>query len=183
MLKNLLTTPCFLALLFSCGKNIESSGDKKKVIDKPALESSSILMEVDYIAEESNHQTKEYEIEGSGWAMIPEAPFVLQGSPLSFKTIVSFNVATLSTLGTSQEISCEYQSFRQLTPTDEPPEDGFNHSFLGCFTYIEGIKEKVNYEPGQEFPIDEGNSLMFEVSNSETTGNIQIQSDIVIDWH
>jgi hypothetical protein len=183
MFKKLLTTPCLIALLFSCGKNIESSNDQKKTVTTPALETSNILLKVNYLAEESNYQAHNYQITGSGWARIPESPMVLEGSPLTFKTTISLNVSLLDVLDNSQEINCEYLSFRKLTPTEDPDSDGYNHSFKGCFTTIDGIKELVNYNPGQEFPIDKGNQLIFEVNNSDTSGSIEIQSDIEVDWH
>lgn len=183
MLKKLLSKVCLLALFLSCGKNIESSGTDNDVTELPALKASRVLMEVSYAGEEVNSDINQYELLGSGWVRIPNAPFVKAGGPLTFKTNISFNVAAISTLNNPQEIVCEYLSFRQLTPTENPPEDGYNHSFKGCFTYISGVKETVNYTPGQEFPVDAGNLLILEVSSSDTVGSVQVQSDIEIDWH
>ncbi len=183
MFKKLLATPCILSLFFGCGKEIESTKEKEKVFERPALESSNILLEVTYQADIQNNQKVSHELPNDGWARIPEKPIVLIGSPLTFKTKITFNESPLSILNQIEVISCNYLSVKLITPIDDPPADGYNHYFKGCFTMIDGEPEKVNYEPGQEFPFNKGNLISFEVNSSDSLGTLQIQSDIDVDWH
>ncbi len=164
----------FLLSFISCGKEISNSGNEKRVTEQAPLISNAI--ELKYKMNENN---RFYTIPRAGWAVIPEQPIVVAGKPESFRSSIFFNTNTLSITSEVESIRCDYSSIK----VDNEEFPAYEHYFKGCYASIYSYEEEVNYKPGQEILLDPGKQIIFSVVLFDEKEDIEIASEIEIDWH
>jgi hypothetical protein len=173
-----MSTLLTIFLLCSCGKEITNSNKKSdvRIQDQSALLGNSI--ELDYKKDQNN---KFFTIPRGGWAKIPEHPFVISGEPESFRSSIFFNTNTLSIAAEIESIRCDYTS--KKSSKNETVTVSYDHYFKGCYASIYSYEEEVNYRPGQEILLDQGKQIIFNVILFEESDDIEITSEINVDWH
>lgn len=179
LLKRLITTQCYIALVVSCGKQIETTdGGGDRVVDRPSISPDDTVLNIVIDTNEVNTKSTSFILADSGWAKIPRAPFIDKGGSRFIYSKITFN----KTEENDQEMFCEYFSTKQETTDTDIKDSHYQHMFTGCYVFIDGIKEEVNYQIDQEYPVDSGNKVELTIHASSSENPIEISSEISISW-
>ena len=179
LFKRLITTQCYFALIISCGKQIETTdGGGDRVVDRPNAQPKEIALNLTIDTNEGKTKTTTFSLAESGWAKIPHAPYINRGGSRFIYSKITLNKSE----EIDQEIFCEYFSTKQETTDTEITDSHYKHMFTGCYAYIDGVKEEVNYEIDQEYPVDSGNQIELTIHASSADQPIEVSSEISVDW-
>ncbi len=171
MLKLSISLSC-LGLIASCGKGIDSSGGSR-LAQTDALQSKTVSFKA------NPDEILIYDIPNDGWATLPEKIHVNSGEADYILTKVSFNALSEEidiNTDSIENIICEYYSLKNHK------SDGYTHSLSSCYFYNIGKKHELNYQAGQEIALDKGNYILITVDASDDSKDLEIQSDIDIEW-
>ncbi len=171
-------------LMTGCGKGIMNSGaeDETTLVITDEVQASTISVSLNL---EVDEQASSTQLPDSGWAIIPESPIIKESTSDYVLTELFINAE--DNLGTVdlydyQAVICEYFSLKnQLTDSSSHPN--YTHTFNGCYYYHDGIREELNYLPGQEVAIDEGRYIVLAAHTSNSDQTTLLHLDIEVDWH
>jgi hypothetical protein len=181
-LRKIVATSCWVLILSACGRNIESSSEPQPVVLTPAAESNLIRLKVK--TENSNTAKAQYITKSSGWARVPSKPFIFNSSAKVIYTKLTFTFESTGDFSESVVLTCDYISSRKADTYIDREEKSYNHQFIGCNEDVDldGIPDKLNYIPGDEFPIDKNLLITLDVHSSDQSDQIELESDIEVDW-
>jgi len=187
--RKLLTTPCLITLLCGCGKEIKTSQNDLESMDRRYVKATNIILNINYNTADKTDALITYKSTRSGWLVIPHHPFIKGGSPSIINSKIYFNLKSADHL--SSEMFCEYTSIRissdQLVNqnNEQTSKLNYTHFFNGCSGDFEksGIPQELNYQPGDELPLDSGNYIVVQLKSTTSDDNIEFESEIEVDWH
>jgi hypothetical protein len=176
----LLATTIFLV---SCGKEIESSNNSLDVrfTDEVIVQNARLDLSFN---QEGVIATTSSELAYEAWVRVPEAVYHKSGDVFTFTTRVYLDLPTATPQNKADEFFCEYSAFKQITGSDQPTPDGYNHAFIGCFMipYDNAEPELLSYYPGDEIAHRAGHFLTIQYrSGSANVETVEVFSDIEID--
>jgi hypothetical protein len=172
-------------VMVGCGKTVQnSSSDETQdpdIVRTPGLNTSELKINLEMNPQRDQFALAHVQLPEDGWARIPEAIAVKAGSPLIITSKIFLNTKNNQASG---ELFCKYTSIRQVTGTDEPSADGYNHYFRGCFQDVDsdGEADELNYNVGHEVAVDKGNYITLEVQSDNSVNSLVINTEIEIDW-
>jgi hypothetical protein len=187
-MRKILITPllCSFAVV-SCGKKIENTntntGDDTVILNE--ANASNVKLELSF---NKNGELKNsvYKFGAEAWIKVPEAIFLKSGTSFTYSTRIYFNSSNSITLENTSELYCDYTAVKQITNTDQPTIDGYNHIFNSCHEDVngDGVPEKLYYEPGDEVPQDLGRYIKIKHigSSTDSVDATEVYSDIEVDW-
>ncbi len=176
-----------VSTLFGCGKPVkdsESTNDEgSTVVNRPGATVSMLELSLAMNPQRDSIASSSNLVAGDAWARIPESVFVSEGSPLVISSKVYLNTKETSKRS-SPELFCSYTSIRQVTGTDQPSPDGYNHYFKGCYQDVDndGQVDELNYIPGDEIAVDKGNYIVLSVQSDNSVNSLVILSEIELRW-
>lgn len=173
-------TLCVTILVCACGKEIKSSKEENDVVLKAQAQASTIELTVK--TQNNGQGSQQVTTEASGWAKIPEPPMIIHSlSNLIYSTITFQTKATESSIQTMQ-LTCDYLSIKNHA--FKQSRQSYEHQFIGCKEDIDGdgIKDDINYLPGDEIALEINQVIQLEVHSSDTTDQLSIRSEIEVDW-
>lgn len=182
-LKKLFSAPCFVCLLFSCGKKVENSSDGSGRVILPG-ESGTKFIDVNVDAQASRIGSAQFEAPRNAWVRVPAAPKVLEGDALIVSTRIYFN-STKKSNSQYQEFYCDYTSIKMINnPTAKDINKNYNHYFKGCFEDVDqdGEIDELNFIPGDEVALEKDKNLQIEVEVDDNANTLSIRSEIEIDY-
>lgn len=174
-IKKVSSATCSMALIISCGKEIETTNDNDSDVNRRAATASTVSLTVK--TQGDNLGKDEKIIEQSGWAKIPPRPEILNSVSDLVYSKISFNINKVQ--GFIQQgtgLVCHYISMKT--------ENGFDHKFTGCEEDIDndGIPDELNYIPGDEIAILKDKVIKLEIHSSNQEEQTEVTSDIEVDW-
>ena len=184
--KSLLTVLCSLVLasFLGCGKEIETSNDDNSVVLRPAADSSKINLRIKTI--DQNAGSSEYRTQMSGWAKVPAKPLIYHSFAKIIYSKLSFNYPAQFDGEKTILLTCDYISSRktQSELNKNPSSEEYNHHFIGCKEDVDldGVPDELNYIPGDEIAIDKNQLIIFNVHTSDHSDQVEIESDIEVNW-
>jgi len=170
--------------MFSCGKEIQTTGSGSDLKRTHALKVSNIHFNFLIDTELIFDAAKTFQSDGSGWARIPTGPTIISGNPVFFESRVYINITSTTDLSDGSHFFCEYTSLRLPEQNSSELED-YIHIFNGCKEDIDndGVPDLINYNVGDNIALQEGNFIRVEVTTSESDDIVEIHSEIEVDWH
>ena len=188
-LKKLIFAPCFLSLLASCGKKVESSNpnessDESAVIVLPG-DSGAKKLTITYSDLIPQSSSTSYPLKAAAWVRIPDFPVILGGNATMVATRVRFNVEQNSIELAQNEVYCDYLSIkRTVGGPQESANSNYDHHFKGCFEDVDndGQADSLNFIPGDEIGVMKGRSVQIRVTPDSRAQDLVLESEIEVDY-